>query len=42
MVESIAAETGLPARRPGPLRGDALWNEIKTAVDALPWVGGDR
>ena len=25
-------------RRPGPLRRDALWREIETAVDALPWV----
>ncbi len=42
VVESIAAETGLPAADPVRFGATAFWNEIKPAVDALPWVGGDR
>jgi uncharacterized NAD-dependent epimerase/dehydratase family protein len=42
IVESIAAETGLPAADPVRFGATAFWNEMKSAVDALPWAGGDR
>ena len=42
IVEAIAAETGLPAADPVRFGAAALWDEVKAAVDALPWVGGDR
>jgi uncharacterized NAD-dependent epimerase/dehydratase family protein len=38
VIEAIAAETGLPTADPVRFGGDALWHEIETAVDALPWV----
>ncbi len=42
VVESVAAETGLPAADPVRFGAGSLWVDIKAAVDALPWVGGDR
>ncbi len=42
IVEAIAAETGLPAADPVRFGATPFWDEIKSAVDALPWVGGDR
>jgi uncharacterized NAD-dependent epimerase/dehydratase family protein len=42
IVEAIAAESGLPAADPVRFGAAALWDEVKAAVDALPWVGGDR
>lgn len=38
IVEAISAETGLPTADPVRFGGDALWREIESAVDALPWV----
>jgi uncharacterized NAD-dependent epimerase/dehydratase family protein len=38
IVESIAAETGLPADDPVRFGADRLWPAIRDAVDALPWV----
>ena len=37
-IESIAAETGLPADDPVRFGADRLWAAIQPAVDALPWV----
>ena len=42
VVEAIAAETGLPAADPVRFGAGAFWSSVKAAVDALPWVGGDR
>jgi uncharacterized NAD-dependent epimerase/dehydratase family protein len=42
IVEEIAMETGLPAADPVRFGAGAMWAEITAAVDALPWVGGDR
>jgi uncharacterized NAD-dependent epimerase/dehydratase family protein len=42
VVEAVAAETGLPAADPVRFGAASLWGDIKAAVDALPWVGGDR
>jgi uncharacterized NAD-dependent epimerase/dehydratase family protein len=38
VIESMAAETGLPCADPVRFGGDALWAEIERAVEALPWV----
>ena len=38
IIEATAAETGLPCDDPVRFGGDALWGEIESAVDALPWV----
>jgi uncharacterized NAD-dependent epimerase/dehydratase family protein len=38
LIEATAAETGLPVADPVRFGGDALWQEIEAAVDALPWV----
>jgi hypothetical protein len=35
---ATSAETGLPVADPVRFGGDALWREIESAVDALPWV----
>ena len=41
-VVEIAAETGLPAADPVRFGAGAFWTELKAAVDALPWMRGDR
>jgi uncharacterized NAD-dependent epimerase/dehydratase family protein len=38
LIEAAAAETGLPVADPVRFGADALWREIESAVDALPWV----
>ncbi len=38
LIEATAAETGLLVADPVRFGGDAMWREIETAVDALPWV----
>jgi uncharacterized NAD-dependent epimerase/dehydratase family protein len=38
VVDAVAAETGLPTADPVRFGGDALWREVESAVDALPWV----
>ncbi len=38
IVAATAAETGLPCDDPVRFGGDALWREIQSAVDGLPWV----
>ena len=38
VIESIAAETGLPADDPVRFGADRLWPAIRDRVDALPWV----
>jgi D-glutamate N-acetyltransferase len=38
VIDSIAAETGLPADDPVRFGADRLWPAIRDAVDALPWV----
>ena len=38
IIEATAAETGLPCDDPVRFGGEALWTEIESAVDALPWV----
>jgi uncharacterized NAD-dependent epimerase/dehydratase family protein len=42
LVADVTAETGLPAADPVRFGGGALWEQVKAAVDALPWIGGDR
>lgn len=42
VVEAVASETGLPAADPVRFGAASLWDEIKAAVDALPWMGGAR
>jgi uncharacterized NAD-dependent epimerase/dehydratase family protein len=42
IVEAVAAETGLPTADPVRFGGGGFWAELKAAVDALPWMGGDR
>ncbi len=42
VVEAVAAETGLPAADPLRFGSGAFWRQITAAVDALPWLGGDR
>jgi uncharacterized NAD-dependent epimerase/dehydratase family protein len=42
ILEAVATETGLPTADPVRFGAGAFWSEITTAVDALPWVGGDR
>ena len=42
VVAGIAAETGLPAADPVRFGAGGFWEEVKAAVDALPWVEGDR
>ncbi|MFH1474430.1 MAG: DUF1611 domain-containing protein, partial [Chloroflexota bacterium] len=42
VIEAIAAETGLPAADPVRFGAAPLWDKVKAAVDALPWVGGNR
>ncbi len=41
-IAAIAAATGLPAADPVRFGGADFWAEVKAAVDALPWMGGDR
>ncbi len=41
VVAEIAAETGLPTADPVRFGAAAFWEELKTAVDELPWVGAD-
>jgi uncharacterized NAD-dependent epimerase/dehydratase family protein len=41
-LAAIAAETGLPTADPVRFGGADFWAEVKAAVDALPWMGGDR
>jgi uncharacterized NAD-dependent epimerase/dehydratase family protein len=41
-VETVAAETGLPAADPVRFGAAGLWGEVKAAVEALSGVGGDR
>jgi uncharacterized NAD-dependent epimerase/dehydratase family protein len=41
-IAEIAAETGLPAQDPVRFGAGPLWEQIKAAVDRLPWVGGER
>jgi uncharacterized NAD-dependent epimerase/dehydratase family protein len=38
VIESIAAETGLPADDPVRFGADRLWPAVRDAVEALPWV----
>jgi uncharacterized NAD-dependent epimerase/dehydratase family protein len=38
VIDSIAAETGLPADDPVRFGADQLWPAIRDAVDGLPWV----
>jgi len=38
IIESIAAETGLPADDPVRFGADALWRSIHDGVEALPWL----
>jgi uncharacterized NAD-dependent epimerase/dehydratase family protein len=40
VIESIAAETGLPADDPVRFGADRLWQAVRARVDALPWVAG--
>jgi uncharacterized NAD-dependent epimerase/dehydratase family protein len=42
VVDQVSAETGLPADDPVRFGGDNLWSQVRTAVDALPWMGGAR
>jgi uncharacterized NAD-dependent epimerase/dehydratase family protein len=42
VIESTAAETGLPADDPVRFGPQRLWAEIRVAVDALPWVASVR
>ncbi len=42
VVAEIEAETGLPAADPVRFGVGGFWAQIKSAVDALPWVGADR
>lgn len=41
-IEAVASETGLPVADPIRFGVERFWGEIKAAVDALPWVEGDR
>ncbi|MFH0751919.1 MAG: NAD-dependent epimerase/dehydratase family protein, partial [Chloroflexota bacterium] len=41
-VAAVAAETGLPAADPVRFGAAPLWDKVKAAVDALPWMGGDQ
>ena len=41
VIETTAAETGLPCADPVRFGGDALWAEIAAAVEALPWVAAN-
>jgi uncharacterized NAD-dependent epimerase/dehydratase family protein len=38
IIAATAAETGLPCDDPVRFGGAALWREIESAVDGLPWV----
>jgi len=38
VIESIAAETGLPADDPVRFGADRLWPSVRDAVEALPWL----
>jgi uncharacterized NAD-dependent epimerase/dehydratase family protein len=42
VVAAIAAETGLPAEDPVRFGADTFWAAIRAAVEALPWVEGER
>jgi uncharacterized NAD-dependent epimerase/dehydratase family protein len=37
-IAGIAAETGLPADDPVRFGADDLWRDVRSAVEALPWV----
>ena len=41
-IAAVSAETGLPADDPVRFGAAALWAEVRDAVDALPWVAGQR
>jgi uncharacterized NAD-dependent epimerase/dehydratase family protein len=38
VIEAIAAETGLPAADPVRFGAAGFWGEVRSAVDALPWI----
>ena len=38
IIAATATETGLPCDDPVRFGGDALWRQIESAVDGLPWV----
>lgn len=38
VIAAISADTGLPADDPVRFGPDALWAQVRAAVDALPWV----
>ncbi len=40
IIAEVAELTGLPADDPVRFGADALWAEVRAAVDALPWVTG--
>jgi uncharacterized NAD-dependent epimerase/dehydratase family protein len=40
IIDSVAAETGLPTDDPFRFGADRLWRAIQEGVDALPWVTG--
>ena len=40
IIDSVAAETGLPTDDPFLFGADRLWRAIREGVDALPWVAG--
>ena len=42
IVEEIAAETGLPTADPVRFDATGFWEDVKAAVNALPWVEVDR
>ena len=41
-IEAVAAETGLPAADPVRFGAAGFWDHVKTAVDALPFLGGGQ
>jgi hypothetical protein len=38
VIDEIAAETGLPTDDPVRFGPERLWAEVRSAVEALPWV----
>jgi uncharacterized NAD-dependent epimerase/dehydratase family protein len=40
-IAAVAAETGLPADDPVRFGPAALWAEVRSAVEALPWIVAD-